>query len=460
MKNLFLFLCFLLVASTYSMAANVDTDIDNNGYIDIAYGGTNAATAANARTSLGVPATASTLAGSCTVGPCLDGTSDGGDLIKLYGPGGFWTALQAGNSVANRSWRLPLAAAPGAGTTRLMNMDENGQMGFVDPATFAAALGADDNYVTDAEKTVIGNTSGTNTGDQVISDTAYDATTWNANTDAATKNAIRDKIESLAGGHSAVTINATANGLSVDGSQVLTLGLASTSTIGALSDTDWDTFNNKVGLSSVPSADNQIMQSTGVGTYAWTNSLEGIGDFTDAGSYNKITITQPATGATLTLVDGSSLITAGAYSTTLTATGATDVTLPTTGTLATTVVPEVNGSASGNLTAANVSSTIVYNTGMGAADVALVLPTAASGYSVIFTVGTAQSNKWGVQAGASDKIYLLAADGTIAAGADNGYARMTAAQVGQSFACWTFKTDAYDWMCKSISIGTSTFAAN
>jgi hypothetical protein len=33
-------------------------------------------------------------------------------------------------------------------------------------STFAPALGADDNYVTDAEKTVIGNTSGANTGDQ------------------------------------------------------------------------------------------------------------------------------------------------------------------------------------------------------------------------------------------------------------------------------------------------------
>ncbi len=37
---------------------------------------------------------------------------------------------------------------------------------------FAAALGADDNYVTDAEKIVIGNTSGSNTGDQ---DTTYTA---------------------------------------------------------------------------------------------------------------------------------------------------------------------------------------------------------------------------------------------------------------------------------------------
>jgi len=54
-----------------------------------------------------------------------------------------------------------------------------------------------------------------------------------------------------------------------------------------------------------------------------------------ATSINKITITAPATGATLTLSDGSSLITSGGHSITLTSSGATDVTLPTTGTLAT-----------------------------------------------------------------------------------------------------------------------------
>lgn len=45
--------------------------------------------------------------------------------------------------------------------------------------------------------------SGNNTGDQtipVVSDTPYDAGTWDTNTDAATKNAIRDKFESLGGG--------------------------------------------------------------------------------------------------------------------------------------------------------------------------------------------------------------------------------------------------------------------
>lgn len=53
-------------------------------------------------------------------------------------------------------------------------------------------------------------------------------------------------------------------------------------------------------------------------------------------SLNKVTITAPATAATLTLATGSTLATSGAYSITLTSTAATNVTLPTTGTLATT----------------------------------------------------------------------------------------------------------------------------
>ena len=107
---------------------------------------------------------------------------------------------------------------------------------YVDEAPFAPAQGADDNYVTDAEKTVIGNTSGTNTGDQilpVVSDTAYNATSWDANTDAPSKNAVRDKIE----------------------------------TIG-------------VGLTSLPTATNQIIQATGAGTYEWTSSVAGLIDDT------------------------------------------------------------------------------------------------------------------------------------------------------------------------------------
>lgn len=54
------------------------------------------------------------------------------------------------------------------------------------------------------------------------------------------------------------------------------------------------------------------------------------------GTINKVTVTSPATSATLTLAQGSTLATSGAFSTTLTATGTTNVTLPASGTLATT----------------------------------------------------------------------------------------------------------------------------
>lgn len=54
-----------------------------------------------------------------------------------------------------------------------------------------------------------------------------------------------------------------------------------------------------------------------------------------ATSINKVAITAPATSATLTIADGASLVTSGAYSLTLISTAATNVTFPTTGTLAT-----------------------------------------------------------------------------------------------------------------------------
>jgi hypothetical protein len=53
-----------------------------------------------------------------------------------------------------------------------------------------------------------------------VSDVAYDATSWNGNTDAATKNAIRDKIESLPGGHDAVTFAGTGTYLSLSGQEI------------------------------------------------------------------------------------------------------------------------------------------------------------------------------------------------------------------------------------------------
>lgn len=51
-------------------------------------------------------------------------------------------------------------------------------------------------------------------------------------------------------GHNPVTISGTPNGLSISGTQVLSLALSSAGVTGALSGTDWSTFNGKLNLTS------------------------------------------------------------------------------------------------------------------------------------------------------------------------------------------------------------------
>ena len=81
-------------------------------------------------------------------------------------------------------------------------------------------------------------------------DTAYDATTWNGNTDAATKNAIRDKIESLGGGHDAVTLAGTGTYLSLSG-QVITVDAITESDISDLGTYSTDIHSNATALDAV-----------------------------------------------------------------------------------------------------------------------------------------------------------------------------------------------------------------
>ena len=69
----------------------------------------------------------------------------------------------------------------------------NGETGTVTLTTGDLTEDTNKKYVSDAQLVVIGNTSGTNTGDDPASDIAYNSTTWNTNSDSATKNALRDK---------------------------------------------------------------------------------------------------------------------------------------------------------------------------------------------------------------------------------------------------------------------------
>ena len=109
----------------------------------------------------------------------------------------------------------------------------------------------------------------------------------------------------------------------------------------------------------------------GVGTSSPSSRLHVSGDFntvqeaTFSSTINNVTISPRTTTATLTLANGSSFITSGAHSVTLSSTGTTAVTLPTTGTLATLngseffssktlVAPTFTGTASAtNITAAS-----------------------------------------------------------------------------------------------------------
>lgn len=121
-----------------------------------------------------------------------------------------------------------------------------------------------------------------------ISDTIYGAS-WDADTThAPSKNAIYDKIETLATvSHNAVTLG-TANGLSL-ATQVLSLALASTSTAGALSSTDWNTFSGK---------QDALVSGTNIKTIN-SNSLLGAGNISVVTTDQTSSQTIGTTGARL-----------------------------------------------------------------------------------------------------------------------------------------------------------------
>jgi hypothetical protein len=114
---------------------------------------------------------------------------------------------------------------------------------------------------------------------------------------------------------------------------------------------------------------------------------------TFSGAINKVTITAPASSATLTLANGSSLITSGAHATTLTTTGTTGVTLPTTGTLATLAGTETFTNKT--LTGPTLTLPIVNNTKQGYSTTATAAGTTTltvnSNYAQFFTGTTTQT---------------------------------------------------------------------
>ena len=204
-------------------------------------------------------------------------------------------------------------------------------------------------------------------------------------------------VASLTGtGNAVINGNFTFNGVGV-------FGNATTDTINSLAryisdilpsaDNSYDLGNNALGwrnfrVSGVGTVVTLSVTSSTVSTSTTTGALVvtggvGIGGslYTSIGSsssvsgvtlangnvsattYNKLTLTAPATSATLTLANGSSLITSGGHSLTFTTTNTTNVTVPTTGTLATTSNKLSDFAATTSL---ELFNTITGETGSGA----------------------------------------------------------------------------------------------
>lgn len=148
-----------------------------------------------------------------------------------------------------------------------------------------------------------------------------------------------------AGKYNGLTVSTTtgtftiANGktLAVDNTLTFTGTDSSTVSLGAGGTVAY-TSNNLSAFSSTTSDQLRgvISDETGSGALVFATSpsltTPTLGE-ASATSINKVAVTAPATGATLTLADGSTLITSGGHSTTLTTTATTALTLPTSGTV-------------------------------------------------------------------------------------------------------------------------------
>lgn len=156
-----------------------------------------------------------------------------------------------------------------------------------------------------------------------------------------------------------VTIG-TANGLSLV-AQVLSLGLSSTSTTGALSSTDWNTFNNKQTAGAYITALTGDVSATGPGSVPAT--INSVGGSTAASIHTAAIAVANSTSAaspnTLVLRDGSSNFSAGTITASLI--GAASLNVLTTAVGAPNGVASLDGS--GKVPASELPSTLLQYQG-------------------------------------------------------------------------------------------------
>lgn len=147
-------------------------------------------------------------------------------------------------------------------------------------ASFAAALGSDDNYVTDAEKTIIGNTLGTNTGDQSVFKTIAVS-----GQDSVVADTTTDTLTLVAGSNISLTTNAAGDSITITGTGSGGSGItrsvnviSSNTTAGATAATDYVYLVSGTTTLTMPTAvgntNRYTVKNTGVATV--TVAFDGV----------------------------------------------------------------------------------------------------------------------------------------------------------------------------------------
>ena len=234
--------------------------------------------------------------------------------------------------------------------------------------------------------------------------------------------------------------SATARGLVTTGTQTLAGAKTLSSALSVTASTD--AINTSTGALIVTGG-------VGIGGSLYTatgssSSVSGVilaNGNVSATTYNKVAITAPATLATLTLSNNSSLITSGGHSLTFTTTNTTNVTVPTTGTLATTSNKLSDFAATTSL---ELKNTISDETGSGA----LVFATSPD-FTTSVTTGSATFSVFNATA---TNISAFGAATTLSIGAASGKATINSVDNSTSSTTGAFVVTGGAAVGQSLSI--------
>ena len=234
--------------------------------------------------------------------------------------------------------------------------------------------------------------------------------------------------------------SATARGLVTTGTQTLAGAKTFTSALSVTASTA--AINTSTGALIVTGG-------VGIGGSLYTatgssSSVSGVvlaNNTVSASTYNKVAITAPATLATLTLSNNSSLITSGGHSLTFTTTSTTNVTVPTTGTLATTSNKLSDFAATTSL---ELKNTISDETGSGA----LVFATSPD-FTTSVTTGSATFSLFNATA---TNISAFGAATTLSIGAASGKATINSVDNSTSSTTGAFVVTGGAAVGQSLSI--------